>query len=283
MAPTEDPRISVIIRARDEAASIGRCLALLGAQELGDTGIRPEVIVVDSGSRDATAVLAARAGARVIAMPAREFTFGGALNLGAAEARGALLVSLSAHAFPRDQRWLARLVGAFEDPRVACASGERWRPDGAPLSQPAKLDSAEFEAAGGAWGYSNAAGGFRAELWRRRAFREDLPGCEDLEWCGHWLAQGYSCVLDPALLVEHDHTHDPLPSIYLRARREAEGIALLRPPTAAGGARALVGEWWKDLRFYESPLRARLSHRRAARLLGGYRGRRRALRARSGR
>ena len=40
------------------------------------------------------------------------------------------------------------------------------------------------------WGYSNAAGAFRAELWRERHFREDLPGAEDKEWAasGRWPA-----------------------------------------------------------------------------------------------
>jgi glycosyltransferase involved in cell wall biosynthesis len=40
----------------------------------------------------------------------------------------------------------------------------------------------------------------------------------------------------------------------------------------AAGARALAHAWWSDTRWYESGLRARLSHRRAARLLGAHRG-----------
>ena len=42
------------------------------------------------------------------------------------------------------------------------------------------------------------------------------------------------------------------------------------------GPSELVHEWWSDDRFYESRLRSRLSHRRAARLLGAYAGRRAA-------
>src|SRR5258708_15018719 len=61
----DEPEISVIIRARDEAASIGRCLALLAAQ--GTAG-GVEAIVVDSGSRDATTEIARDRGARVIAL-----------------------------------------------------------------------------------------------------------------------------------------------------------------------------------------------------------------------
>lgn len=233
-----------------------------------------ELIVVDSGSRDQTAEIARRHGAKVLEIPADQFTFGGALNTGAGSAGGEILVALSAHAFARDSGWLARLVAKFADPAVACASADRYLPDGAPLLTPVR-QGRELARLHPEWGYSNAAGGFRAELWRQRPFRSDLPACEDREWSRYWIEHGYVCVIDPALTVEHDHTHDPAPSIYRRARREAQGFGefLELPPY---GPRELMGDWWSDLRFYNSPLRARLSHRRAARMLGTYAGRRAA-------
>ncbi len=266
--------LSVIVRARDEEASIGRCLELLGRQRTGPRAV--EVIVVDSGSRDRTAAIARAAGARVMTIAPAEFSFGRALNVGAADARGELLVALSADAFARDETWLERLSEPFADPRVACASGDRYGPDGAPLRERVEQDIVLARAHPG-WGYSNGAGAFRAELWRERPFREDLPGCEDLEWSRHWLERDRRCVVDPALVVDHDHTHDSLPAIYRRARREAEGLATFADG-AAGPERGLLSEWWSDRRFYRSPLRARLSHRRAARLLGEHAGRRRARR-----
>jgi rhamnosyltransferase len=265
--------VSVIIRARDEGQRIGRCLEAIQQQ---DGAPSPELIVVDNESRDATAAISRGAGATVIELPRRQFSFGGALNLGAANASGDILVALSADAVASDRGWLSRLLEPFADQRVACASGERFLPDGTPLKSAVRQD-AELLAAEPEWGYSNGAGAFRAELWRVRGFRADLPGCEDREWASYWIGQGYVCVVDPALGLEHDHTHDTLPSIYRRARREAAGLALFLPrPTPAPTAtpRGLVAEWWFDLRFYDSALKARLSHRRAARLLGAYAGRR---------
>ena len=272
------PDVSVIIRARDEAANLPRCLQRLDAQRLD--GITREVIVVDGGSRDGTAAVASGHGARVISRPADSFSFGGALNAGCANARGRFLVALSADASPHDDEWLGRLLAAFSDARVACASGDRYAPSGelltAPIAQDAPLAREHPE-----WGYSNAAGAFRAELWRARPFRADLPGCEDKEWALHWLGRDYVCVIDPALVVDHDHSHDPLISIYSRARREWRGLAAFAslPPY---GPRQLLADWWSDVRWYSSPLRARLSHRRTARLLGAYAGRR-ALTGRVGR
>jgi rhamnosyltransferase len=262
---------SVIIRARDEAGAIGRCLELIARQRTGDRGV--EVIVVDSGSRDGTIEIAHSHGARVLTIAREDFSFGRALNLGAAAAHGELLVALSAHAFPLDDRWLARLAEALADPRVACVSGDRYGPDGAPLTGRVEQETSLARAHPG-WGYSNAGGAFRASLWRERPFREDLPGCEDLEWSRYWLERGYRCIIDSALAVEHDHTHDSLPEIYRRARREAEGLAMFAD--GAGLERGLLAEWWSDTRFYSSPLRARLSHRRAARLLGERAGQRHA-------
>jgi rhamnosyltransferase len=266
--------VSVIVRTRDEAAGVGRCLELVRSQQMD--GATVELIVVDSGSRDETVEIARKYGATVLTTEPEPFSFGGALNAGAASAHGSVLVALSAHAFPLDSGWLSRLVAPFSDPAVACVSADRYLPDGTPLRGAVRQDLALLRSEP-EWGYSNAAGAFRASLWRERPFRVDLPGAEDREWSLHWIQQGYVCVVDPALLVDHDHTHDPVPAIYRRARREAEGFAmfLAQPPY---GIRELAGEWWSDRRFYSSRLRARLSHRRAARLVGTYVGRKQGTR-----
>jgi rhamnosyltransferase len=266
VTPTD---VSFIVRARDAERTIGRCLDLLRAQDAD--GIEAELIVVDSGSADRTTAIAGESGARVVQIPATEFTFGRALNVGAAQASGRLLVAVSADAFVTDRGWLRRLAAHFSDPAVACASGDRWSYDGTRLEGVVRLN-AKLAREYPAWGYSNSAGGFRAELWRRRGFREDLPGCEDREWALHWLDQGQVCVIDAALSVAHDHTHDPVSAIYRRARREAEGMAMF----AQAPVGALMREWWSPDPYYDSRLRALLSHRRAARLLGAYVGGRRA-------
>ena len=267
------PQVSVVIRARDEAGSIGRTLSLLG----GQTVAGQEVIVVDSGSRDETPEIAREQGARVIELPAAEFSYGRALNRGCAECSSELIVSLSAHAFPPDSGWLERLLRHFADRRVACAYGDRYGPGSLPLERTwlQDIDAARRDPF---WGYSNSAGAFRAGLWRERAFREDMPGTEDREWAWYWMERGYLVALDPAAAVEHDHSRESLADAYRRYRREFEGYAMyLRLPPY--GPRELAREWWSDQGYHRSALRARLDPRRAARLAGAYRGRRRGRRA----
>jgi rhamnosyltransferase len=263
--------IGVIVRVRDEADALARCLELISAQT--GAGAGAELIVVDNDSHDASAAVARRYGAQVVRISRERFTFGRALNLGASVAQANLLVALSAHAFVEDPGWQDRLAGWFEDPTVACASGERFWPDGSRLLTPIRY-GARLATGYPRWGYSNAAGAFRAQLWRERHFREDLPGAEDKEWARFWaLARGRVTVLDPGLAVAHDHTHDPLGAIFTRARREALGFGAFLDPEAQRNVSSLVQEWFWDTRFYRNPWRARLSHRRLARLLGDRLGR----------
>jgi rhamnosyltransferase len=257
----------VVIRVRDEAAALEELLRILATQSEPH-----EVVVVDNSSTDASRAVAQAAGARVVDLAREDFTFGRALNRGCAVAAGDVLVSLSAHAHPRDDDWLARMTAHFEDPSVACAYGETRAADGAPLSAPVRQDAAMLER-DPYWGYSNAAGAFRASLWKERPFREDLAGTEDREWSLWALRAGHVCVLDPGLAVEHDHSKDSLRACFQRYQREARGFRdfLDLEPY---GIRDVVHEWWKDQGWHRSRARARLDPRRMARLAGKWSGRR---------
>jgi rhamnosyltransferase len=263
-----EPLVRVVIRAKDEAARIGTTLARLNAQSIAD---RMEVVVVDSGSRDRTVAIAREAGARLIQIPAESFTYGGALNTGCEGATTPLVVALSGHAWPRDERWLERLLRPFSDERVACTCGYPKGPDGGPLAGRVSQDL-ELARLHPFWGYSNSAGAFRAELWRERPFRTDMPGTEDKEWALHWLERGWIVVLDPAFAVEHSHHDDGPLAAYRRARSVWRGFSMYLDLEPYGAA-DLVREWWTGLDGYPSHGRARAGWRRAAALAGKWRGR----------
>lgn len=259
----------MVIRARDEAASIGAVLDRLAAQALV-----PEVIVVDSGSRDGTvAEVRRRPAVDLLEIPAAAFSFGRALNLGARAASAPVIVALSAHAMPPDDGWTGRIAAWFEDPAVACVFGETVDPGFRPLTGPFRQDAGHARAHPH-WGYGNGSGAVRAAWWREAPFREDLPGAEDREWAMRVLAaRDAVCVLDPALAVRHDHTRDPLRACFARYSREARGFGMFLdlPPYPA---RAAVAEWWTDQGGHRSRARARLDPRRMARLAGKWHGRR---------
>lgn len=130
--PEAGEGVSVVIPARDEEHRLGACLAGV----VGAPGVH-EVIVVDDHSRDATAEVARRGGARVV--PARDLPAGWAgktwaLQQGIEAATGEWVVTLDADTRPdpallaavvdrahTDRVDLATVAGAFECPGVGAA------------------------------------------------------------------------------------------------------------------------------------------------------------------
>lgn len=106
MRQFRDPPLSVVIPALEAAETLPPVLAAL--EEGWEAGLLHEVLVVDGGSRDATAVLARAGGARVVAAPRGR---GIQLATGGAVAAGAWLLFL--HADTRLGRGWSDVAGAF--------------------------------------------------------------------------------------------------------------------------------------------------------------------------
>ena len=110
------PSATVVIPALDEEKNIGTVLGAIPAHLVG------EVIVVDGGSRDGTAAIAATHGARVFVEPRRGY--GRACSRGAAEARGEVVVFLDADG-AADPREIADLLAPIAAGRADLVLGSR--------------------------------------------------------------------------------------------------------------------------------------------------------------
>jgi glycosyltransferase involved in cell wall biosynthesis/GT2 family glycosyltransferase len=102
-------RVSVVIPARNEAATIGALVRRVRAQQAPCDEI--EVLVVDDASTDATAEVAEAAGARVLRLDGAGGNPAAARNRGAAASTGDPIVFLDADCTPA-AGWLAALLAA---------------------------------------------------------------------------------------------------------------------------------------------------------------------------
>ena len=110
------PSVTAVIPALDEERSIGPVLDAIPKD------IVQEVIVVDGGSRDGTAAVAAARGARVVWE--RRRGYGRACALGAAEARGEVIVFMDADG-AADPREIAELLAPIAQGGADLVLGSR--------------------------------------------------------------------------------------------------------------------------------------------------------------
>jgi rhamnosyltransferase len=218
---------SLVIRAYNEEAHIGRLLEGISHQTVSDV----EVILVDSGSTDATASIAERYGAKVVHIPPEEFTFGRSLNLGLAAATRELVVIASAHVYPVYPDWLERLLEPYSDPAVVLTYGKqrgnerskfsehqifaRWYPDQSVVPQNHSF-------------CNNANAAIRRSIWEIHPYDETLTGLEDLAWAKWAQSEKHTVAYTAEAEVIHVHNETPH-GILNRYRREAMAFKQIFP------------------------------------------------------
>ncbi|NJL13753.1 MAG: glycosyltransferase [Microscillaceae bacterium] len=222
-------KISIIIRSYNEEKHIGRLLAGIQQQDLPEN--RYEIILVDSGSTDATVNIATHYNVRIVNIRPEEFSFGKALNIGCWEATGELLVFASAHVYPVFEDWLSQLIQPFENPKIALVYGKqrgneitkfsehqifrKWFPDASDYHQKHPF-------------CNNANCAIRRTLWERIPYDEALTGLEDLDWAKKILALGYEIAYKAEAEIIHVHEETPQ-KIFNRYKREAIALKAILP------------------------------------------------------
>ena len=218
---------SIIIRAYNEEKYLGRLFEGIEHQTLKDV----EVILVDSGSTDATVAIAESYGATLVHIRPEEFTFGRSLNYGIKEATREFIVIVSAHVYPVYPDWLESLLRPFEDDRVALTYGKQRGPDFANFSEQQIFhqwypDASKLNQSTAFCNNANAA--IRKSLWAQNPYDEMLTGLEDLAWAKWAKEQGY--VIAYVAEAEIIHVHNETPhGVFNRYRREAMAFKRIHP------------------------------------------------------
>jgi rhamnosyltransferase len=275
-------QVSVAILTRNAGSRLAPLLDSVRNQALSST---PEVLVVDSGSSDATLEIAGRSGAVIHSIEPDSFNHGATRNLAVNLSAGDLIAFLSQDALPVDDLWLASLVAEFANPRVVGAySRVIPQPDATPLVERSTRndlvhsDSRHLQQIDDvdAWGratpwaqriachFNNVASCVRRSAVLQRPFPE-LSFGEDLAWGKVVMEDGGALVYEPRSAVIHSHSS----GLWRDFRRHRDDARLHRNllghrPKRASIARSYSGEVLRDLGWLRSrPLGEKLRY-------GGY-------------
>jgi CMP-N-acetylneuraminic acid synthetase/GT2 family glycosyltransferase len=195
-------KISIIIRTKNEEKWITSCLKAVFSQEYPDF----EVIVVDNMSTDKTVAKAKQFDVKIIRV--KDFLPGHAINEGIRASRGDILVMLSGHCIPVNDKWLTHLVADLKNPKVAGVYGRQE-----PLPFSSDADKRDLTIVFGLDKkiqhkdpfFHNANSAIRREMWKKIPFDEKVTNIEDRVWGKAVVNQGYRLVYEPKASVYHYH------------------------------------------------------------------------------
>lgn len=304
VAPGVQPGVkaSVLIPVKNGGPLLGEVLDAVLAQR---TPWPFEVIVMDSGSSDASVDVARARGVRVEHVAPSEFGHGRTRNAMAALSRGEFLVFITQDAKPASEHWLAALVQACDsEPTVAGAFGphlaypharavtrrelaEHFSGFGQTLSVARLEDRARFESDPGYRQYlhffSNNNSCLRRSVWEQIPF-PDVMFAEDQSWALRAVEAGYGKAFAPGAAVYHSHDFGVWETLQ-RSFDESRSFSLYfgyrLQRTVRGVLRSALGLARRDYRWLRAEgLRgpslwaasARMAVIEAARVLGQYLG-----------
>lgn len=284
--------VTVAIPVRDGAATLDGVLRAVRSQQI-ETDL--DVLICDSGSRDASLDIARSHEARVLQIPPGSFAHGPVRNLLMREAQGDYVALLTQDAEPAGEGWLAALLSGFDladdvalvfgpyRPRPQASAHtrseiERWFASLAPDGSPRVDRLAESERAlpaaqlfGRRTFFTDANACVRREAWQQVPFR-DMAYAEDQALALDMLRAGYAKAFVPTAAVWHSHDYTDAER-FRRSFDEWRGLLEvygwrepLSPRRIAGQLRGELGAQWREQRAAGAP-----PSRRVAALAGATR------------
>ena len=205
---------SISILTKNEARNIGECLDAVFSQKGAGTF---EVILIDSGSTDATLEIARGYPIRIEQIPAETFHHARTRNYAASLGKGPILINLSGDAIPASDSWLRNMLGNFSDPGVGAVYGRQLPKPGSTTEREDTFDTiygdrkiVKDPAHRNGLGYrfyhfSDVNSAIRRSVWEAAPYPEDLKMFEDLAIAKCILDAGWKIVYEPEAPVFHSH------------------------------------------------------------------------------
>ena len=170
--------VSIIIRTKNEERWIASCLNAIYEQDYKNF----EIIIVDNESKDNTLKIISNYKVAKI-LKIKNFLPGKALNLGIKKSKGSIVVCLSGHCIPKNNKWLNNLISPLKNKNVAGVYGKQE-----PLSFSSPLDKRDLLITFGLdkkvqkRGFFHNANSAIKKIWEKYKFDEKVKNIEDRLW-----------------------------------------------------------------------------------------------------
>jgi glycosyltransferase involved in cell wall biosynthesis len=210
---TRTPRISVVIRSREEERHLKTLISQIRYQTIKNTEI---ILVIDYSDSQTLRGLRRLRADKVVSLSHNEFNHAYSTNLGVAASRGELVAITNGHSLPISNSWLEAAATHFENPKVAgvtglstpFSDGSAWEklyftPVNIKLYRKKWLLSLLYRLGPHMFSTTNCM--IRRSLWTEYPFDETLLQCEDYDWGVEMRARGYLTPIDPEFSVYHSH------------------------------------------------------------------------------
>lgn len=195
--------VSIIIRTKNEERWIASCLNAIYEQDYKNF----EIIIVDNESEDNTLKIISNYKVAKI-LKIKNFLPGKALNLGIKKSKGSIIVCLSGHCIPKNNKWLHNLISPIKNKNVAGVYGKQE-----PLSFSSPLDKRDLLITFGLdkkvqkkdGFFHNANSAIKKKIWEKYKFDEKVKNIEDRLWGNIVIKNKFYLIYEPSSVVYHYH------------------------------------------------------------------------------